>query len=199
MVLTQEQRIELLARARAAKANKKLEATPVVNVEPPVEQPPTPKVKKSRKKNEVVPLPEPVQVIQESEEEDEPESESLPEPVPVPKKKALPVKWLKKPPEVQKCCDEKVSKEEPLISDEKPEVVKHIVIPATKEVKKARVPRASSRTLEIVAEPKAIEDVLDEVKNNDMKYRPQQKKQAPPPSAPIQIIKTEVGLRLFDY
>lgn len=204
MVLTQEQRVELLARARAAKANKKLsqaeEATPVVNVEPPVEQPPTPKVKKSRKKQEIIPLPEPVQVIQES-EEDEPEPEPEPVPVPVPKKKALPKKWLKPNTEpVKVCCEEKVSKEEPLITDEKPQIVKHIVIPATKEVKKARVPRASTRTLEILAEPRPIEDIFEEVKNNDMKYRPQ-KKQAPPPtpSAPIQIIKTEGGLRLFDY
>ena len=196
MVLTTEQRVELLAKARAAKANKKLAESAAVIVEPPVEQPETPKVKKSRKKQEVVPLPEPIQVIEESDE-----SEPEPEVVVAPKRKALPKKWLKAAPEPQKCCDEKVSKEEPLITDEKPLIVEQVVVPAKKEIKKARVPRASARTLEIIAEPKAIEEVFDEVKNNDMKDRPVQKRHTsvPPPTAPIQIVKVEQGLRLFDY
>lgn len=202
MVLTTEQRVELMAKARLAKANKKLtQETPVVNVEPPVEQPPTPKVKKTRKKNEIAPLPEPVQLIQESESEEEVEPEPVVLPVIAPKKsKTLPVKWLKKTQEPQKCCEEKVCKEEPLLSDEKPQIVKHIVIPPMKELKKQRQPRASSRTLEIVAEPKAIEEVLDEVKNNDMKYRAT-KKVAPAPvaSAPINIKYVDPPLQLFSY
>lgn len=204
MVLTTEQRIELLAKARAAKANKKLalqEAveTPAVNVEPPVEQPATPKVKKSRKKNEIAPLPEPVQVIQESESEEEAE-EVIEVPVPVPKKKALPKKWLKPNTEpVRVCCEEKVSKEEPLISDEKPQIVKHVVIPPMKELKKQRQPRASTRTLEIVAEPTPIDVVLDDVKNNDMKYRPQKQVRQAPAPAPVVIKHSELPFKLFDY
>lgn len=194
MVLTTEQRVELLAKARAAKANKKLAE---VNVDPPVEQPETPKVKKSRKKNEVVPLPEPVQVIQES----DPEEEVVAAPAPAPKKKALPVKWLKAAPEPQKCCDEKVSKEKFVIDDEPQVVEEHIVVPAKSAIKKPRAPRASTRTLEIITEPKPIEEVLEEVKNNDMKYRPPQKRQvsAPPPSAPISISYKDPPLQLFSY
>jgi hypothetical protein len=196
MVLTKEQRIELLSRAREAKAKKRLveaEAEPEVVVEPPVEQPPTPKVKSNRKKQEVVPLPVPVPVVIE-----EPEVE---EPLPVPKKKGLPAKWLKNPKtEPEKvCCDVKLTKEEPLMVDEKPQVVADkIVIPSKKELKKPRVPRASSRTLEIVAEPTPIEEVLEEVKNNNTKYLPKVR-QAQPQSAPISIIRTDAPLRLFDY
>ena len=91
MPLTKEDRIELLARARQAKANKKLAETPTVNVEPPVEQPPTPKVKKTRKKNEIAPLPEPVQLI----EEDDEEEEVVEVPIPAPKKKTTVNKFLK--------------------------------------------------------------------------------------------------------
>lgn len=203
MVLTKEQRLELLVKARQAKANKKLADAPVVNVEPPVEQPPTPKVKKSRKKNEISPLPEPVHVIQEDESKEEVE-EVIEVPIPAPKKKATPNKFLKLPKiEPQKCCDEKVSREEPLITDDKPQILdNNVVIPSKKEIKKPRQPRASSRTLDIVAEPKAIEEVMEEVKNNDMKYRPQQKQvqqQPPTPSAPISITYKDPPLRLFHY
>lgn len=204
MVLTKEQRLDLLVKARQAKANKKLEQdVPVVNVEPPVEQPPTPKVKKTRKKNEIAPLPEPVQLIEEDDEEADEAEEVIEVPIPVPKKKATPNKFSKLPKiEPQKCCDEKVSHEQPLITDEKPQVVDNIVIPAKKQITKPRQPRASSRTLDIVAEPKAIEEVMDDVKNNDMKYRPPQQRQVqqvPASSAPIQIIHKEPALRLFDY
>lgn len=202
MVLTQDQRIELMAKARAAKANKKLTETPVVNVEPPVEQPPTPKVKNSRKKNEVVPLPEPVQVIQESESEAEAE-EVIEVPVPVPKKKALPKKWLKPNTDpVKVCCNEPLTKEEPLITDEKPQAVKHIVIPPMKELKKQRQPRASARTLEILAEPTPIDEVMEDVLNNDIKYRTKPKKVAPAPvpaPAPVVIKHSEIPFKIFDY
>ena len=203
MVLTKEDRIELLARARQAKANKKLAETPAVVIEPPVEQPPPPKVKKSRKKNEIIALPEPVHVIQEDDDEEE-EEEVIEVPIPAPKKKATPNKFLKLPKiEPQKCCDEKVSCEEPLITDDKPQILdNNVVIPSKKQITKPRQPRASSRTLDILAEPKAIEEVMEEVKNNDMKYRPQQRQvQQPPstPSAPISIIRQDPPLRLFHY
>lgn len=206
MPLTKEDRIELLARARQAKANKKLAQDEiVVNVEPPVEQPPTPKVKKSRKKNEIAPLPEPVRLI----EEDDEEEEVIEVPIPVPKKKAVPNKFLKLPKiEPQKCCDEKVSREEPLITDDKPLIVdKNIVIPAKKQITKPRQPRASApvRSLDIVEYPKEIDDVMEDIVNNDKKYRPQQQRQvqqvhAPStPSAPIQIIRKDPPLKLFHY
>ena len=205
MPLTKEDRIELLARARQAKANKKLAQDEiVVNVEPQVEQPPTPKVKKSRKKNEIAPLPEPVQLI----EEDDEEEDVIEVPVPVPKKKAVPNKFLKLPKiEPQKCCTEIVSHEEPLITDDKPQVIdKNIIIPSKKQIVNPRRPRAStpSRTLDIVENPREIDEVMEDIVNNDMKYRAPQKqvKQVPTPStpsAPIQIIRKEPALRLFDY
>ena len=200
MVLTKEDRIELLVRARAAKASKKL-AQPVEE-EPAVEETPPPKVKKTRSKKEV-PLPEPVQVIQEDESEEEAEVEV---PIPAPKKKITPNKFLKLPKiEPQKCCDERVSHEQPLITDETPQVVdKSIIIPSKKQLAKPRQPRASTpvRTLDIMEKPKEIEEVMEEVVNNDKKYRPPQQRQAqqpPTPSAPIKITRKEPALRLFDY
>jgi hypothetical protein len=198
MPLSKEDRIELLARARQAKANKKqaLEQEPVVvNVEMPAEQPPTPKVKNTRKKNEIAPLPEPVKVILESESDS---GESIE--VPIPKKKALPSKWLKLPKvEQQKYSDEKVSKEQYAIDDDKPQNVDNIVVPAKKEVKKARAPRASapSRTLTITAEPAPIKELFQDLEQTDMKYRPKQVKQAP--SAPISIKRQDPPLQLFHY
>ena len=201
MVLTKEDRIELLVRARAAKASKKL-AQPVEE-EPAVEEAPPPKVKKTRSKKEVIPLPEPVQVIQEEESEEEVEVEV---PIPAPKKKAVPNRFLKLPKiEPQKCCDERVSHEQPLITDETPQVLdKNIVVPSKKQLTKPRQPRASTpvRTLDIMEKPKEIEEVMEEVINNDKKYRPPQQRQAqqpPTPSAPINIIRKEPALRLFDY
>ncbi len=195
MVLTQEQRVELLAKARLAKANKKLADAPVINVELPVEQPATPKVKSNRKKQEVIPLPVIPVVIQEEESEEE----VIEVPIPVPKKKGLPKKWLKPTTPVRVCCDEKLSKEQPLIDDAPEVVAETIVIPAKKEIKKARVPRASvpTRTLELT-EPTPIEEVLEDVKNNNLKYLPKIK-QAPPPSAPIQIKYQDPPLQLFSY
>ena len=195
MPLTTEERVELMKRAREAKANKKLAETPVVNVEQPVEQPPPPKIKKTRKKQEV-PLPEPAQVIQVSDEEEEVEV-----PIPVPKKKALPTKWLKKQAEPEKvCCDAKVSKEKYVIDDEPQVVEEKIVIPSKATLKKPRAPRAStpSRTLTLT-EPPPITELIQELEKADMKYRPVQVRQAPPPSAPIQIKRVENAFKLFDY
>jgi hypothetical protein len=204
MPLTKEQRVELLAKARLAKANKRIaikeehdedEEEPIVNVkvELPTPEPEPPKVKKTRKKNEIAPLPTPVQVIQEP--EDEPE-----EPIIVPKKKAIPIKWLKTPKvEPEKvCCNERVSKEEYLIDDEPQVVAEKIVIPSKSTLKKPKAPRASSKTLDLT-EPTPIEDVLEDVRNNNNKYLPKIVKQAPTPSAPISIRYQEPPLRLFSY
>jgi len=198
MVLTKEQRIELLAKARAAKQTKNKKDTPEVVVEPPPPEPPAPKPKKPSKK---VPIPVPVQVIEESDEE---EPEPVIEEVVVAKpKKKLPVKWLKKPEEpVKVCCNEPLTKEEPLITDEKPNKTlteKHIAIPPEKELKKPRKPRASVRSLDLVAEPKPIEEVFEEVKNNDVKYRPVQKIKAQPAPQEVIIKHHPLGFTLFDY
>lgn len=202
MVLTKEQRIELLAKARAAKQtkNKKETPEPEVVVEPPPPEPPAPKPKKSNKKSTPQPqLPVPVQVIEES--DDEEEVIEVPIPAPKPKKK-LPVRWLKKQEEpVKVCCDELLTKEEPLITDEKPNKVlvdKHIVIPPEKELKKPRKPRASAtapRTLELTP----IEDVFEDIQNNDVKYRPVPKIKAQPAPPEVVIKHNPLGFTLFDY
>jgi hypothetical protein len=208
MVLTKEDRVALLAKAREAKARKKAvikeeteedadegEETPIVNVEAPVSQPPTPKVKPNKRKNDIVPLPVKPVVIQEPDEEEEV----------IPKKKTLPVKWLKNPKPTEKvCCKEPLTKEEPLIKDEEPLVVpeKHIVVPSKSTIKKPKAIRASTRTLDMVVEPKPIEEVLEEVKNNDEKYRPQRRLPSlvpPTPQQPISIKYIDPPLRLFDY
>lgn len=202
MVLSKEERVALLAKAREAKAKKRVsvkdeetedeEETPVINVPMPEPEPETPKPEKKktgRKPKEVVPLPVPVEVIEVEEE------------LPVPKKRSLPVKWLKNPktePE-RVCCDAKLSKEKPVIDDAPQVVAETIVIPSKKEIKKARVPRASApvRTLELT-EPTPIEDVIEDLKKDNQKYLPKIR-QAPPPSAPISIVRSEPALRLFDY
>jgi hypothetical protein len=204
MVLSKEDRIALLAKAREAKAKKRVvpvkeesedeeEEKPVINVPmpEPEPEPPTPKKKTGRKPKEVVPLPVPVEVIQIEEEP------------PPPKKKALPAKWLKNPKtEPEKvCCDKKLTKEEPLITDEKPQVVAEtIVVPPQKEIKKVRKVRASTplRTLELT-EPTPIEEVLEDVKNNNQKYLPKIRQAPPPQSAPISIRHQDPPLRIFDY
>lgn len=179
MVLTKEQRIELLARAREAKARKRLQ-----------------------NKGDEVPLPISEADEEAEEEEEEPEPEPVPEPVPVPKKKTLPIKWLKKPElPVKVCCKEKLTKEAPVIDDEPQVVADNIVIPPKSIIKKPKAVRASTRTLDI-AEPAPIEEVLEEVKNNDMKYRPQRRMpQEEPriPQHPVRIIKQEPPLSLFNY
>jgi hypothetical protein len=192
MPLTKEERIELMARARAAKANKKEVIKEEAEPEPePVKEP----VKKTRQKKAEIPLPLPVEVIQEAD----------PEPVAVaPKKKALPVKWLKNPKEpVKVCCDEKVSKEEYLIDDDKPQAVaESIFVPSKKEIKKPRAIRSSTpvRTLNIV-EPEPIEEVLEDIKNNNTKYLPKVRQATPAPAAatPVSIKRLDEPLRLFSY
>jgi hypothetical protein len=196
MVLTTLERQELMAKARAAKANKRA----VIKDEPDDEPEPEPepeKVKKTRQKKAEVPLPVPVEVINEPEE-----------PVVAPKKKALPVKWLKAPKTepVKVCCDEKVSKEEYVIDDDKPQVAaERIVVPARKEIVKKRAPRASApeRTLDIT-EPEPIEEVLEDIRYTNAKYLPKVRQATPAPApapapAPIQIKKANPPFSLFNY
>lgn len=216
MVLSKEDRVALLAKAREAKARKKAvikeetdeveddfepETKPTINLNlpDPEPEPPTPKKKTGRKPVAPQPVKPVVVAVAEEEEEEEPV---------IPKKKQLPLKWLKNPKPPEKvCCDKKLTKEEPLIKDEEPQVVpdKHIVVPSKSIIKKPKAPRASTRTLELVAEPKAIEEVLEEVKNNDVKYQPIKKASpAPPPPTlpalqPITIRHIDPPLRLFDY
>jgi len=205
-MLSKEERIALLAKARQAKAKKRSpafikeeeteddeEETPVVNVPLPTPEPepPTPKKKTGRKPKEVVPLPVPVEVIQIEEE-----------PLPVPKKKAVPnPKWLKVKAEPEKvCCDKKLTKETPVIDDKPQVVAETIVVPPQKEIKKVRKVRASTptRTLELTP-PRDIVEVIEELKEDNTKYLPKIVRHAPPPSAPISIVRSEGGLRLFDY
>ena len=179
MVLTKEQRVELLARAREAKARKRLQ-----------------------NKGDEAPLPiSEAEEDGEAEEAEEPEPE--PEPVPAPKKKTLPIKWLKKPePPVKVCCKEKLTKEAPVIDDEPQVVADNIVIPPKSIIKKPKAVRASTRTLEL-AEVKPIEEVFEEIKNNDEKYRPQrripQEQEQRIPQHPVRIIKQDPPLSLFNY
>lgn len=197
MVLTKEDRIELLKKARQAKANKRTikeeeedMEEPVINVkiEEPVVQPETPKVKKTRKKNEVVPLPVAPIVIQEEDVEEDlkPPPRRIPNP-----------KWLKAPKtRAEKVCCDNLTKEEPVITDEKPQVVAEtIVIPAKKEIKKPRVPRASTpaKTLDLTDKPRDIADVIEELTVDNSKYLPKVVK------PPISIVHVQQGLRLFDY
>lgn len=188
MPLTKEDRIELLKKAREAKANKRMikeeeEDEPVINVK--VEEP---EVKKTRKKKEVVPLPVTPIVIEEDDVEEEP--------VPVSKKKVLPAKWLKqiktKPETV--CCDEKVTKEEFLIDDKPQVVADKIIIPSKTALKKPRAPRASTpaKTLDLTDKPRDITEVIDELTEGNSKYIP-----AKVVKAPVTIVHQK--LRLFDY
>jgi hypothetical protein len=199
MVLTKEERVELLAKARLAKANKRASMKEAetededehinVKVELPEPEPvePVPKKKTGRKPKEVAPVP--VEVVNEPKE-----------PEPILKKKVVPnPKWLKNPKtEPEKvCCSEKVSKEEYLIDDEKPQLVaEKIVIPSKAVIKKPRLPRASTKTLDLTP-PRDIEEVLEDVKNNNQKYLQKIKQATPTPTAPISFIHEK--MRLFDY
>jgi hypothetical protein len=192
MPLTKEDRIELLKRAREAKANKKAikeeetdnEEEPVVNVPTPPEPEKPAKKKTGRKPKEIVPLPIPVEVVH------------IEEPV-EPVKKSLPIKWLKKGAETPKVCCNKVSKEEYVIDDDKPQVFEEkIVVPPQKEIKKVRKVRASTpaNTLDLTDKPRDIVEVINDLSQDNAKYLPKIK---PPPSAPISIVNNKI--RLFDY
>ena len=180
-----------MKKARAAKANKKA----IIEEPEPIPEPEPEPVKKTRqKKAEVLlPLPVPVEVINEPEE-----------PVVAPKKKALPnPKWLKNPKiEPEKCCDEKVSKEEPLITDDKPQVAaERIVVPSKSIIKKPKAIRASTQVRALdITEPEPIEVVLEDIKNNNTKYLPKVRQATPAPAAnPVSIKRLDEPLRLFSY
>ena len=190
-MLSKEDRIELLKKAREAKANKKAikeeeteDEEPVVNVQPEPEKPA--KKKTGRKPKAVVELPIPVEVVH------------IEEPVEPVKKNQLPIKWLKKGAEPQKvCCNNKVSKEEYVIDDEKPQVIEDkIVVPPQKEIKKVRKVRASTpaKTLDLTDKPRDIVEVIEDLSQDNAKYLPKVK---PAPSAPISIVNNKI--RLFDY
>jgi hypothetical protein len=128
-------------------------------------------------------------------EDSDSSEEAFEEPVKPVKTKALPPKWLKNPEKPKKVKDDGVmTKEQPLIEDEpEPEPVK------AKKVAKPRKVKESVKTLEIIAEPKAIEEVMDEVVNNDTKYKPKPKATPKPKANPVSITKCATGICLFDY
>jgi hypothetical protein len=125
--------------------------------------------------------------------------EEIVEPEKTVKTKKLPIKWLRNPEKPKKVNDDGVmTKEQPLIEDEpepEPEPVK------VKKVTKPRQPKEPVKTLEIIAEPKPIEQVMDEVVNNDTKYKAKPKPKATPkPKAnPVSITNCATGICLFDY
>jgi hypothetical protein len=129
--------------------------------------------------------------------EDSDSSEEAEEPAKPVKTKTLPPKWLKNPEKVKKVKDDGVmTKEAYLIEDEpepEPEPVK------AKKVAKPRKVKESVKTLEIIAEPKAIEEVMEEVVNNDTKYKPKVKATPKPKANPVSITKCATGICLFDY
>jgi hypothetical protein len=128
--------------------------------------------------------------------EDSDSSEEPAEPAKPVKTKKLPIKWLKNPEKAKKVDVEGLmTKEQPLIEDDEPEPVK------AKKVAKPRKVKESVKTLEIIAEPREIEEVMDEVVNNDTKYKAKPKPKATPkPKAnPVSITKCATGICLFDY
>jgi hypothetical protein len=179
MALTYDQRVELLAKAREAKKQKMIAS-------------------KSQPK-------EAVNQDSDSSIEDEV--------VKFPKTRVIPnPKWLKAKEPVKKVKDDGVmTKEFPVIDDEttdEPKPVKSVkakkvenpepdreATPAPKK-RAPRKPKEAVRTLEIPAEPRAIDDVMDDIVKNDIKYKAKPK---PKPSNPITISKPQGGLNLFDY
>jgi hypothetical protein len=162
MVLSYDDRVELLKKAREAKKAKMLASK--------------------------APVSSPVN-------EDSDSSEEAEEPAKPVKTKALPKKWLKNPDKPKKVKDDGVmTKEAYLIEDEpEPEPVK------AKKVTKPRKVKESVKTLEIIAEPKAIEEVMNEVVNNDTKYKPKPKATPKPKANPVSITKQQMPFTLFDY
>lgn len=148
--------------------------------------------------------------------EDSESSEDFEEPKTIQKKTKIPnPKWLKVPEVPKKVKDvEEVSKEEYVIDDDKPvkpmrgrKVIKSTTPTSVSEsepepVIKKRAPRKVKepvRTLDIIAEPKAIEEVMEEVVNNDVKYKPKPRAKSAPKSNSITITKSVTPFSLFDY
>lgn len=190
MPLTYEDRIELLKKAREAKKAKMLAS-------------------------KSAPVSTPVNGDSESSGEDIEEVDNAPKKFP--KVKAPNPKWLRvpeKPKRVQ--MDENVSKENYLIDDDTP--VKAKSVRAKKAVSKppspepepepepipepkkraTRKPREPVKTLDI-GDIRPIEEVMDEIVNNDEKYKPKPRAKSVPKSNPITITKSDVPFSLFDY
>jgi len=146
----------------------------------------------------------------------------LPEPIPEPPApeppapESEPVKFTKpkaikiKKPEPPKYIkdDAKLTKEEYLINDPEPECScepEPVVIP-TKPIKipKPRKVKEPVNTLDLFVEPKPIETVMEEVVNNDNKYKNPNLQsriaKAPPKQSEVVITKTIKPIHfLFDY
>ena len=175
MPLSYEQRVELLAKAREAKKAKQLAGKSA----------PTPAI--------------PVVVDSDT------SSEEIEEPTKFPKSKIPNPKWLKNPETQKKVKVEgKMTKEEHIIDDDE---IKSLFskqsASSTPEagpivkVKKPKKVKEPVKTLDI-SEPEPIEKVMEDVVNNDTKYKPKVK--APPKKAPqIVISKPTSGINLFDY
>lgn len=174
MPLTHEERLELLKNAREAK-----------------------KAKRDAKITAPKPIPEPI-----PEHVPEPIPEPIPEPVKPSVKKTTP-KWIKKP---DKCCkiikdDGVISKEEYLINDEEPEPATPIAEPPKPiKVVKPRKVKEPVRTLDI-KEPEPIEIVMEDLVNNDAKYKIRERPQPKQPNQKEVIITktTRPVSLLFDY
>ena len=181
MPLSYEDRIELLKKAREAKKAKQMAA----------------KVTPSQPVNED---------SESSSDVEEPKIKTKPK-IPNPK-------WLKAPEPVKKVKDvEILSKEE--YDDDKPVKpvksvrARKIVKPPTPEPEpepepepKKRAPRKVRepvRTLDVIVEPKPIEEVMEEVVNNDVKYKPKPRVKSVPKSNSITITKSDIPFSLFDY
>jgi hypothetical protein len=179
MGLTYDQRVELLVKARDAKKQKMLAS-------------------KSEPKEAV---------------NQDSDSSIEEEPVKFPKTRVIPnPKWLKAKEPVKKVKDDGImTKEIPVIDDETTDEPKPVKSVKTKKVetpepdrgqtpepkKRApRKPKEAVRTLEIPAEPRAIDEVMDDIVKNDVKYKAKPK---PKPSNPITISKPQTTMNLFDY
>lgn len=185
MPLTYEDRIELLKKAREAKKAKMLAS-------------------------KSAPVSTPVNGDSESSGEDIEEVDNAP--TKFPKVKAPNPKWLRVPEKPKKVdMSEKVSKEDYVIDDEP---VKAKAVRAKKAVAKPPSPepepipepkkRATRKAKEPVktldiSEPRAIEEVMEEVVNNDEKYKPKPRAKSVPKSNPITITKSDSPFSLFDY
>lgn len=170
MPLTQEERIELLKKAREAK-----------------------KVKREAKlAPEPAPEPEPVP---------EPVIVKLTKPKAIKIKKADPPKYIKD--------DAKITKEEYLINDPEPECEcePEPIPPPSKPIKepKPRKVKEPVNTLDLSMRPKPIENVMEELVNNDNKYKNPNLQSRLPPVQPVknnQVIITKTAQPtycLFDY
>jgi hypothetical protein len=184
MPLTYDQRVELLAKAREAKKQKMLAS-------------------KS----------EPKEIVNEDSDSssDEDNQEVNNTPVKFPKNKIPNPRWLKNPEKQKKIKDDgAMTKEEYLIDDEVKPVksvrAKKVADPEpdrepTPEPKKRAPPKKKEpiRSLDIIAEPKPIEQVMDEVVNNDVKYKARAKAPAKPKNNAVTITKPQMPFTLFDY